>query len=637
MAIKILIVEDDDNHYELLERGFDKKPGEYILKRCETIADAMKAIEEFSPMLILSDWKLPDGNGTFLLQKDDDGNILIPLILMTSYGNETIAVESIKLGVMDYIVKSPDTFLDITHIVERTLREWNHLLEKRKIALRLNLLSHAVEQSKVIVLITDQEGYIQYVNPKFENVTGYKLDEAIGKKPSILKSGKINPAIYKNLWDTILSGKSWHGEFLNRSKFGEYYWESATISPIKNIRGKITHFIKISEDITEKKNMELTLKAALEKAEESNILKTSILSNMNHEIRTPLMGILGMTELMMEETADENLKEMLLRIRSSGKRLMKTLNSILDLSELESSQIKVKREDYNLTQNIEFIIEPFKEIMLQRKLDFKLVTPNEDLVVSGYKDFIEQSLSNILDNAIKYTPKGSITVYIDKELSGKKQFAKISISDTGIGIAKNQIGLIFQEFRQVSEGTSRSYEGAGLGLTTAKKMIELMDGTISVESKEGEGSTFTVLLQLAQPKEIKKDTPKEKIAESGNNFSILYVEDNIINQEVIKSFLSEKAEVDSALNAKEALKMIGQKKYSMILMDIHLGMGMDGIKLTKELRKTEDYRNTPIIAVTGYASNLDKDRFHTCGFNQILVKPFTKEELLDAIANLLKK
>jgi CheY-like chemotaxis protein len=307
------------------------------------------------------------------------------------------------------------------------------------------------------------------------------------------------------------------------------------------------------------------------------------------------------------------------------------------LSELESSQIKVKREDYNLTQNIEFIVEPFKEIIRQRKLDIKLVTPREDLIVSGNKDFIEQSISNILDNAIKYTPKGSITVIIDKEYSGKKHFAKISVSDTGIGIPKRQIGLIFQEFRQVSEGTNRSYEGAGLGLTTAKKMIELMDGSISVESKEGEGSTFTILLPLVQAKEIEKAAPKEKKSKSYNNFSILYVEDNIINQEVIKSFLSEKAEVDGALNAKEALRMIVQKKYSMILMDIHLGMGMDGIKLTKELRRTEDYRNTPIIAVTGYASNLDKDRFHTCGFNQILVKPFTKEELLEAIESFLNK
>ncbi len=637
MATKILIVEDDDNHYELLERGFDKKPGEYLLKRCETIADAMKAIEEFSPMLILADWKLPDGNGTFLLQKDDDGNLLFPLILMTSYGNESIAVESIKLGVMDYIVKSPDTFLDITHIVERTLREWNNLLEKRKIALGLNLLSQAIEQSRVIVVITDHDGYIQYVNPKFENVTGYKIEEAIGKKPSILKSGKVNPEIYKNLWETILSGKSWHGEFLNKSKFGEYYWESATISPVKNIKGRITHFIKISEDITEKKNMELTLKAALEKAEESNILKTSILSNMNHEIRTPLMGILGMTELMMEEIHDDNLREMLLRIRSSGKRLMKTLNSILELSELESSRIKVKREDYNLTQNIELIIEPFKEIISQRKLDFKLITPREKLIVSGYKDFIEQSISNILDNAIKYTPQGSITVQLGKELSAKKQFAKITIADTGIGIPKQQIGLIFQEFRQVSEGTNRTYEGAGLGLTTTKKMIELMDGSISVESKEGEGSTFTLLLPLAQETGTKQESKKETLSINKKDFSILYVEDNIINQEVIKSFLNEKAEIDSALNAKEALKMVVQKKYSMILMDIHLGMGMDGIKLTKELRKIEEYRNTPIIAVTGYASNLDKERFHTCGFNKILVKPFTKEELLEALESVLKE
>lgn len=647
-ANKILVVEDELAHYELIERGFEKRKDEFILRRAINLEDALKAISEFKPNLIISDWKLPDGNGTDLIIKDSRNYLIIPIILMTSYGYETFAVEAMKLGVLDYIVKSPDIFFDMAHIAERTLREWDTIVEKRKIEDRLRKLSTAVEQSKVINVITDTDGIIEYVNPIFETMTGYKGAEIIGQKPSILKSGKMERALYDDLWKTIKSGNEWKGELLNKKKNGELYWESASISPIMDDAGRITNFLKVSEDINEKKKMETELKLALEKAEESNRLKSSILSNMNHEFRTPLMGILGMTELLIEEIEDENHEQMLERVRASGKRLMTTLNSILDLSELESDRTFFKLSEYSIDDFLIPFLKKFNKTSEERDLPFSYEIKNPDLALLVYERFFEQVLTNIIENSFKYTISGHIKVLIESVEIDSKLWAKISVEDTGIGIAQENFSLIFEEFRQASEGMSRNYEGSGLGLTIAKKMIEVMKGSISVKSKENVGSTFTILLpamKIAKPtKEEEKekwnttisDIRKKVFVPAGGKPLILFVEDNKLNQEVTKIFLKDLALVDCVSDGRSAINIVNENLYSLILMDINLGAGMDGIETTRQIRQIRGYETTPIIAVTGYASCADREKFIAFGLTDILVKPFNKDEILDLVLQILK-
>lgn len=642
---RILIVEDDISHYELIERGFEKQYYNFKIKRAANLTEALGLLKEFEPDLIISDWKLPDGNGTDLIFRDQKGNILIPLVLMTSFGNEAFAVEAIKLGVLDYIVKSPEVFAEMHHIANRNLRDWYNIIEKRKLEENINKLSKAVEQSKVIVMITNLEGDIEYVNPKFENVTGYSLEEVYGKKPSILKSGDTPENIYTELWQTVRSGQEWKGEIKNKTKFGNAYWESVSITPIKDNNGYISNFIKIAEDITEKKHMEWELKAALDKAEESSSLKTSILSNMNHELRTPLMGILGMTELLLEEINDENHAHMLKRIKSSGKRLMNTLNSILDLSELESDKTLLKLNDYVLGKNVNDLLKQYEILANERNVNFVFELEEENIVVQIYERFFEQALFNIVDNAIKYTDKGSVKVTIKTEIVENKKWAKIIIQDTGIGIAEDHLKIIFDDFRQGSEGISRNYEGAGLGLTVSYKMIQAMNGNITVTSKINEGSEFVIWLPVVtdsnkELNQIIEEQPLQKETLNGTHSdfkkpSILSVEDNIINQEVTKLFLSPIADVDTANNGKTAVEKARNKKYSIILMDIHLGPGMDGIQSTQEIRKIKGYENTPIIAVTGYATSVDREKFLEYGLTNIIVKPFNKEDIIRMVKELL--
>ncbi len=489
---RILIVEDEIAHFELIERGFERRQSEFALKRAVNISEALIQINLFKPDLIISDWKLPDGNGTELILKDSRGNATLPIILMTSYGNENFAVEALKLGVIDYIVKSPETFSDMVHICERTFREWEAIIEKRKMEDRIRKLSSAVEQSKVIVMITDIYGTVEYVNPKFEQVTGYSINEVVGRKASLIKSDSTDPEVFTNLWGTIKSGKEWKGEFLNKKKNGNLYWEAVSITPIRDENGYITNFLKIGEDVTESKNLHIELEKALERAEESVRLKSSILANMNHELRTPLMVILGMNQLLIDEISDDSHKQMLERVIESGKRLMNTLNSILDLSEIESDKTSFKLTEYSLDQNLEILFTLYARKAKERELNFNYQISSNGLIILVYERFFEQTLVNLIDNAIKYTPSGSINITVDKEMIDNQSWAKFCIKDTGIGIAKENLDLIFEEFRQVSEGMNRSFEGSGLGLTIVKKMVEVMHGNIQVESELGKGSIFTV-------------------------------------------------------------------------------------------------------------------------------------------------
>jgi PAS domain S-box-containing protein len=252
---------------------------------------------------------------------------------------------------------------------------------------------------------------------------------------------------------------------------------------------------ELQMEIKERLKAEKELLAAKEKAEQSDKIKTNILANMQHEFRTPLIGIQGFSKILMDEINDAEHIELAKYIYSSGQRLLNTLNSVLFMSKFESDSISVKFKEYNLSQKISAIASPFEMAANEKNLEFKLY-PCENILVTVDLDLFTQAISNLLDNAVKFTKKGNISVLIDKATANEKEWAVIKICDTGVGIMDNEQTVIFDAFRQASEGYSREYEGNGLGLTLAKKMIELMNGKITLESKLNFGSTFIVWLPI---------------------------------------------------------------------------------------------------------------------------------------------
>lgn len=503
----------------------------------------------------------------------------------------------------------------------------------------------ATEQSPASIVITSPDGEIEYVNPKFSQISGYSLTELIGQNPRILKSGEMSKAEYKTMWDTILSGAEWRGEFHNRRKDGTLYWESASISPIKDNNGKITHFIAVKEDITEQKRLENNLREAIVKSEEMSRLKSSLLLNMSHELRTPMNGILGFSDLLKEQSLNEESQRMVEVISSSGKRLMSTLNSILDLAQAEAGIQNLQLVPVKINATVAGIQGQYLEQAEYKHLNFNCSCEEEVFSLLDER-LLLNILHHLLDNAIKFTDSGSISLILKKEESPKKSSAVITIKDSGIGIPPDKMNLIFEAFRQGSEGIGRSYEGTGLGLTLCKKFVDLLNGDISVDSIPGIGSTFTVKFPLFTPaaEEMIAGPPAEKVLEKEvstqflcrkGKARVLIVEDNEPNCELMEIYLRADCNYDTVHSGKQAVKYAFMNQFDLILMDINLGPDMDGIQATRNIRALENYKNIPIIAVTGFSTVEEKERILSGGLNQILTKPFTREELLGIVNKMI--
>ena len=520
------------------------------------------------------------------------------------------------------IRNEPQFFINqIVDITERKLME-DDLLK----------LSRAVEQSPVSIVITDAKGDIEYVNPKLTDITGYPIEDLIGKNPRIFSSGEKPKIEYKILWDTISSGSEWKGELHNKKKNGDLYWESASISPIKNEKGIITHFIAIKEDITERKRILEELVQAKDKAEEMNRLKSNFLANMSHELRTPLIGINGFADFLIEALQDPELKEMAKNILTSGNRLSETLNLILDITKFESDKMDFKLERVDLISEIETIINSFMVYAHRKGLYIRLSCTNPKIYLDTDKRAIRSILNNLINNAVKYTAEGGVTVIV----SLYDNYIEIKITDTGMGIQKEDQEIIFDEFRQASEGYSRNYEGTGLGLSITKKLVEKFGGKITVESEFGKGSTFIVILPANDIK-AKMEIQKPLITPILNKVKpiALLVDDDPFVFQVLNRYLSEIVDLESISDAQSAINMVKKKKFDMIFMDINLRRGLDGKQATQEIRKINGYETIPLIATTAYAMPADKEEFLAAGCSHYLSKPFSKQSVISLIEDIL--
>ncbi|MBN1414801.1 MAG: PAS domain S-box protein, partial [Bacteroidales bacterium] len=504
------------------------------------------------------------------------------------------------------------------------------ITNRKRIEEEIVKLSVALDQSANEIIITHKNGEIEYVNRSFTRVTGYLPSEVIGKNPRVLKSGMHPPSFYKDLWKTLAKGQQWAGEFHNRKKNGELYWESATITPIRNKNGEIVRYIAIKEDITLRKKAEQSLRESEEKfrsmvsnipgvvyrcafdsnwsvlfitdaienltgykaadlqgatnrtltsfihpadvekvkesirkgveafqhynleyriltrnntikwvsnsgrpvydengsvkwldgfllditdrisvfdelkkakiaAEEANNAKSEFLANISHEIRTPLNSVLGFTELLEGLTADSVQIKYLNSIKASGKNLMMLINDLLDLSKIESGKMTIHYAFFDIRRLLDEIRNVFSLRVNIKGIGY--VEKVDDFFPAEIKfDEIRlrQILINLVGNAVKFTHQGEIRVIV-KAVAVKAQQDKpvikleIKVKDTGIGIPENSFKLIFESFRQHSQLNSRKYEGTGLGLAITKRLVEAMEGQISLQSQVGKGSTFKVV------------------------------------------------------------------------------------------------------------------------------------------------
>gem|GEM_PF-873165 len=427
-----------------------------------------------------------------------------------------------------------------------------------------------------------------------------------------------------------------------------------TIRYIIGVGNKVINYDPIDEEqlrlfmeevvkIIHKSNLVRELEITKKKAEEASQLKSSLLLNMSHELRTPLNGILGFAGLLKETVTDESMVEMVNFIHQSGKRLMVTLTSIMELAQLESSHKTMTIKEMNMSELLKDVVGKFEDRITAKNLHLTRIIRNDLMAVSD-PDLVANIYFYIIDNAIKFTPAGQIWIILEKINRKGEDWVVFSVKDTGIGITEKQMKILFEPFRQGSEGIGRSHEGNGLGLTLCKKFLDMLEGEIEIESKPQFGSTFSLyfhthpagLMAKTGPILPEKPVPAPVVKKQVRERPlILVVEDNEANLELLLIYLEERFVIEKAMTGEMAVKLATLNDYDLILMDINLGPEMDGIEATREIRKMSKNTHIPVIAVTGYATDQEKQAILEQGLNAHIVKPFTRQEILTLIDRVL--
>ena len=433
----------------------------------------------------------------------------------------------------------------------------------------------------------------------------------------------------KNNSYKLLRGESLHIDELYSVHFNKWYSVSIYCPKGKDI-------VTIITDITHLKQSEIKLIAAKESAESANKAKSEFLANMSHEIRTPINGMVGMVDLTLITELNAEQKEYLITAKACANLLLNIINDVLDFSKMEAGKLSIIAVNFNVKELIEEIVKTHSPRAEAKDMELNYTFSSTiPLFLIGDPNRLRQVLNNLISNAIKFTEKGEISISV-KMLSNKNDEVELrfAVSDTGIGIAVEDINRLFQSFSQIEDTFTKRFAGTGLGLIISKQLVEMMGGRIDVESEKGKGSSFYFILKfkLGCQMEKKQKNPLPKIIKTIKPLNILLVEDDSINQRVVAKMLKEKGhKVETANNGVEALELFEKGNYDVILMDIQMPE-MDGIEATKRIRKLNVMGNqTPIIALTAYALQGDRERFLALGMDGYVSKPIQMNELFDTL------
>jgi PAS domain S-box-containing protein len=497
----------------------------------------------------------------------------------------------------------------------------------------------------------DNSGLIKAANKFTFNILKLSKYDLLEKSFSGFVHKESNKLFFDTTKKSIKSGKNQRCELKLQNSIGEPFYAEVTISSVLDSKKKISESKIAFVDITPQKEAEKKLvlidrrleeqintrtqeliesnkmlEEARDKAEDLNLMKSFFLANMSHELRTPMVGILGFSEVIMSETKDPDIKEMASLIHNGGTRLLETLNLILDFSKIESEKINLNYEITNVNETVKDVVNIFSDTIQKKNLVIKFTSIENEIKATVDTRLFKQIIINLVNNAVKYTNEG----YIEVSLLTYEEKLILKVRDTGIGIDKDKIGIIFEEFRQVSEGLNRQFSGTGLGLTLTKRFIELMNGSIRVISELNKGTEFIVELPLE---------PEETSNISINIFlpgmKALIVEDDEISYSLLKNIINDLCEAHIATNLEDAMNKASEHLYDFVIMDINLGGDDTGIDVTRELRTLDGYSNVPIIAVTAYAMKGDKKFFVNSGLDAYVSKPFTRNELIMTIKRCL--
>ena len=487
--------------------------------------------------------------------------------------------------------------------------------------------------------ITDLEGRFLEVNDAYCDLIGYSREELLSMCIQDVEALEDKQEQFGHMERIIKQGRD-RFETTHRCKDGSFVDVEISTKHITAHGGRFVAFIR---DITDRRRWEREQESAKLAAEAANRAKSEFLANMSHEIRTPLNGVLGMMQLMLETPLNGEQRECLELAMNSGRSLIQIIGDILDLSRIESGRMEVREEAFSLEKTISSLESAFLNEAAGKGLPpvrYQL-DPALPAVLLGDSGRLRQVLFNLVGNAVKFTERGDVRVRAYPESiedSGRLNLC-FEVSDTGIGIPADRLESIFEPFIQVDGSYTRKYGGTGLGLAIVKRLVEVMDGTVQVESQVGMGTVFHVRIPMKalQGESSAEAEPSAVIAppEAMNPMSslrILLAEDDFSNQLLARRMLEKQGHTVAWVeNGREALAALGKKAFDLVLMDVQMPE-MDGTEATREIRKDERFRNVPIVAMTAHAMAGDRERFLAAGMDDYLAKPIDMEELKKVLA-----
>ena len=626
---KILLVDDIEENLMTLG-GSLRNIGAKLIS-VQSGKEALLMVKQHDFALIILDVQMPEMNGYKTAEHIRQGrrNKHTPIIFLTAvYYDQNSVYKGYQTGAVDYITKPFNREI---------------LISKVKVFLDLDMMRNDLIRSKQefqsivqdqtdLICRVDKDYRISFANrafliaftKTFENLKGENIFAWIapGDRDKISRSLAI-------LTPTNSIIKIHHTLEVNTTR---KLWASTVFRALFDSSYNLTGYQLVMRDITTEIQTREELIGARKKAEEATQYKSKFLANMSHEIRTPMNSILGMIDVLMDTSLDEDQQEDLEVIRFSARKLLDILNDILDFSKIEANQLKIETIDFNLHQELNKTVRLFETKAGENgNKIFLSVGADVPTDVKGDPLRIGQILINLLNNAIKFTKNGTIEIAANSEvgIDNKKQI-RFQVVDSGIGMPEEIRKNIFNFFEQGDPSITREYGGSGLGLAISKSLCEMMGGKIGFESEENKGSKFWFSLSFENDPVVKGKVESPSI--------ILVVEDNLLNQKVVGATLKKNGfKFELAANGKEAVDMVMEKKYDLIIMDIQMPV-MDGYEATRKIREYEssspDRETTSIIALTANATREDQDRCINVGMNGYLTKPFKFIDLEKMIRQL---
>lgn len=471
---RVLLIEDDKVD-QLAFKRFVRDAGlDYAYRIAGSVAEARAALAEQKFDVVVTDYALGDGTAF-----DVVGLVKgMPIIFTTGAGDESVAVKAMKTGAADYLIKDHErNYLQVLPVtIENAIR-------RLRAEERVRKLERAVEQSPATVVITDTAGTIEYVNPKFTALTGYTAAEVVGQNPRVLKSGEQPAEFYEQMWREIAAGREWRGEFHNRNKSGELFWELASISPVRDRDGTVTHYVAVKEDITERKRIEAERERLIDELD-------AFAHTVAHDLKNPLGAVLGFADFLGDAwkgMSEKDVSESLTAMSQGAHKMHSIINELLLLAGVRKADVTALPLDMNaivggawsrLTQMVD-------------EESPELVRPESWPAALGHGPWVEEVWANYMSNAIKYggTPPRLV---LGAERTGDR--VRFWVDDNGPGLSVEQQGRLFIPFTRLHQARAT---GQGLGLSIVGRIMEKLGGEAWVESEPGKGSRFGFTLPAA--------------------------------------------------------------------------------------------------------------------------------------------